>query len=171
MSAGDFVRRAAAGVSSTLAQASSTVTSVAQGRKVYDQNSEALEKCTLTIKVLIDYLLFIFINVSNHTLFTFFSFWFQCTPKKDAMTCTSLSIKSGYLMKRNEQGQWQKRYLCTVPHMFLYYFDSDSSEQPRGIIDLELYTNISRYKNSLKIASVNEEKMRYSAYILLIHSK
>jgi hypothetical protein len=63
-------------------------------------------------------------------------------------------------MKRNEQGQWQRRYICTVPHLFLYYFDSDSSESPRGVIDLELFNNISRNKNFLKVAPLHEDKMR-----------
>ena len=49
--AGDFFRRAAGGVSSTLTQASSSVTSIAQGRKRYDASDDVLEKCTLTIKV------------------------------------------------------------------------------------------------------------------------
>lgn len=51
MSAGDFVRRAAANINSTLAQASSTVTQVAQGRKRYDVSDDAVEKCNLTVKV------------------------------------------------------------------------------------------------------------------------
>lgn len=72
-------------------------------------------------------------------------------------------------MKRNEQGMWQKRYLCTVPHIFLYYFDSDTAEAPRGIIDLELYTSLSVEEsmdsNILKLSSHNEEKCRW-VYIL-----
>ena len=51
MSAGDFMRRAVGNVSNTIAQASSTVTSVAQGRKRYDISEDAVEKCTLTVKV------------------------------------------------------------------------------------------------------------------------
>jgi hypothetical protein len=77
-----------------------------------------------------------------------------------------MAIKAGYLMKRNEQGQWQRRYICTVPHLFLYYFDSDSSDAPRAVIDLELYTNISRHKNFLKVAATNEEKMRYDTCLI-----
>ena len=84
----------------------------------------------------------------------------KCTPNKDAATTTALAVKSGYLMKRNEQGQMQRRYICTVPHLFLYYFDSDSSETPRGVIDLELFNNISRHRNTLKVATNDEEKMR-----------
>lgn len=47
-------------------------------------------------------------------------------------------------MKRNEQGTWQKRFMCIVPHMFLYYYDSELAEAPRGIIDLELYQHTER---------------------------
>jgi len=35
-------------------------------------------------------------------------------------------------MKKNEQGMYQRRYVCIVPHTFMYYFDSDTSEAPRG---------------------------------------
>lgn len=45
-------------------------------------------------------------------------------------------------MKKNEQGHWQKRFICTVPHMFMYYYDVDKSDQPRGIIDLHYYKHM-----------------------------
>ena len=80
----------------------------------------------------------------------------QTTPSKDAVTTSRLAVKSGYLMKRNEQGNWQQRYVCIVPHCFLYYFDEEGSESPRGIIDLEIYTNISREENTLKMESFVE---------------
>ena len=72
------------------------------------------------------------------------------------------------MMADTEQGQWQKRYICTVPHLFLYYFDSDSADSPRGVIDLELYTNITRHKNTLKAATTDEEKMRYVVFLLAL---
>lgn len=62
------------------------------------------------------------------------------SPSKDALTQTALAVRAGFLMKRNEQGSWQKRYCCIVPHMYLYYFDSETAENPCGIIDLEYYT-------------------------------
>ena len=62
------------------------------------------------------------------------------TPRKDAVTTSQFAIQSNHMMKRNEQGVWQKRYVCLVPHLFLYYFDSDQSETPRGVIDLEYFT-------------------------------
>jgi hypothetical protein len=84
----------------------------------------------------------------------------QCTPKKDAQTTASLAAKSGYLRKRNEQGQWQSRFLCTVPHMFLYYFDGETAEAPRAVIDLEMYHNVTRTNNTLKLATFDEENVR-----------
>lgn len=81
----------------------------------------------------------------------------QCTPNKDACTTANLAIRSGFLLKRNEQGNYQKRFICVVPHMFLYYFDNELSEAPRGIIDLELYTNVNRDENNvLKLTTSND---------------
>ena len=34
-----------------------------------------------------------------------------------------------------------QRLVCLVPHLFIYYFDNEQSESPRGIIDLEYFTN------------------------------
>jgi hypothetical protein len=127
---GDLVRRAATSAVSTVTSTVSTVASVASGKKRHDSSSgtgyeasllsNAKEKYSMTIK---------------------------CTPSKDAATTANLSVKSGFLMKRNEQGVWQKRYLCIVPHMFLYYYDTENSDQPRGVIDLELYHSIEREEN------------------------
>ncbi len=63
-------------------------------------------------------------------------------------------------MKRNEQGVWHKKFLCSVPHVFLYYFDSDTADSPRGVIDMELYSNISFEDNILKLSSGDEELLR-----------
>ncbi|CAM9319750.1 unnamed protein product, partial [Ectocarpus sp. 12 AP-2014] len=46
------------------------------------------------------------------------------------------------MFKKNKQGAWQRRYCCLVPHTFLYYFESKDAEVPRGVIDLDPYTNI-----------------------------
>ena len=35
-----------------------------------------------------------------------------------------LGTKCGWLVKRNEQHVWQKRWCCVVPHTFLYYFEA-----------------------------------------------
>lgn len=49
---------------------------------------------------------------------------------------------------------WQRRFCCLVPHIFLYYFDNDTSESPRGIIDLEYFTDIDvQNQNILRIAT------------------
>jgi len=55
------------------------------------------------------------------------------------------------------QGMWEKRFICTVPHLFLYYFQSDSSDAPRGIIDLELFSNISRDGSNLMTIAPTQE--------------
>mmetsp|Transcript_22511 Transcript_22511/g.53132 ORF Transcript_22511/g.53132 Transcript_22511/m.53132 type:complete len:961 (+) Transcript_22511:300-3182(+) len=60
------------------------------------------------------------------------SLWFSnlnttCTiksaPPRTPDVLGMLSIKNGWLLKRNEQHVWQARYCCVVPHTFLYYFD------------------------------------------------
>lgn len=63
----------------------------------------------------------------------------KSTPSKDAATTAALSVKSGFLMKRNEQGHYHKVMACVVPHWFLYYFDSDTADSPKGCIDLHFY--------------------------------
>jgi hypothetical protein len=63
----------------------------------------------------------------------------KSTPSKDCATTSALAVKSGFLMKRNEQGQWRRVVASIVPHWFLYYFDSDLAESPKGVIDLQLY--------------------------------
>ncbi len=65
----------------------------------------------------------------------------KTTPLKDVETTTKLSVKSGYLMKKDKAGQWKERFVCTVPHTFLYYYDTDDprgSTDPRGVIDMEV---------------------------------
>lgn len=61
------------------------------------------------------------------------SLWFSnlnttCTiksaPPRSPDVLGLLSVKSGWLFKRNEQHMWQARYCCVVPHTFLYYFDA-----------------------------------------------
>ena len=64
------------------------------------------------------------------------SLWFSnlnttCTiksaPPRNPDVLGLLSIKSGWIFKRNEQHVWQPRYCCVVPHTFLYYFDGNPS--------------------------------------------
>eukprot|EP01031_Cornospumella_fuschlensis_P033956 gene33956-41092_t len=135
----DFVRRAAANVqhvTSTVTSTVSTVANVATGRRNSsmrtDSNPASSDGLAANAKDKVTLLL-------------------KCTPSKDALTTSSLAVKAGYLMKRNEQGNWQNRFLCVVPHMFLYYYDNDMGEAPRGVIDLELYTNVTREDGVLKV--------------------
>ncbi|KAL3909623.1 MAG: hypothetical protein SGILL_008015, partial [Bacillariaceae sp.] len=65
------------------------------------------------------------------------SLWFSnlnttCTiksaPPRSPDVLGMLSVKSGWLFKRNEQHVWQARYCCVVPHTFLYYFDAHPTQ-------------------------------------------
>ena len=53
------------------------------------------------------------------------------------------------MLKLEEGGVWRKRFICTVPHTYLYYFESHSSENPRGVIDLDFLIDISREDNNV----------------------
>lgn len=56
----------------------------------------------------------------------------KSAPPRTPDVLQLLSVKSGFLYKRNEQHVWQARWCCVVPHMFLYYFDAVPLPQPRG---------------------------------------
>jgi hypothetical protein len=75
-------------------------------------------------------------------------------------------------MKRNEQGIWQKRFICTVPHMFLYYYDIDSSDVPRGVIDLHYYNKmiIEGHDNNILKISAEDAGLRYVYTYIFVHS-
>ena len=70
-----------------------------------------------------------------------FSMSLKTTPSKSAQKTSQFALLCNHMLKRNESGVWQKRFVCIVPHLFLYYFDNDQSDSPRGIIDLEYFTN------------------------------
>ncbi|CAN0412303.1 unnamed protein product, partial [Hapterophycus canaliculatus] len=53
---------------------------------------------------------------------------FQSSPPRTAAEMTKLSVRRGWMLKKNEQGAWQRRYCCLVPHTFLYYFESKDAE-------------------------------------------
>lgn len=84
----------------------------------------------------------------------------QSTPNKDAVTTASISVKSGYLSRRNDNGSWANQFLCVVPHTFLYMYDSESSDVPRAVVDLELFNNVSLDDTVLKVSTGDEEKLR-----------
>ena len=73
----------------------------------------------------------------------------KSSPAKSASETGRLGIISGFLTKRNEQHSWQRRFCALVPQSFLYYFEDDESDAPRGIIDLEYYTDISAQPNNV----------------------
>jgi hypothetical protein len=67
----------------------------------------------------------------------------KSTPNKDSLTTRYLSVKSGELYKKNEQGAWHKIQAMIVPHWYLYYYRMENDEYgdtPKGVIDLHLYT-------------------------------
>jgi PH domain. len=49
----------------------------------------------------------------------------KSAPPRTPEVMTMLSVKSGWLVKRNEQHVWQRRWCCVVPHMMLYYFEAE----------------------------------------------
>jgi hypothetical protein len=65
----------------------------------------------------------------------------KCTPAKNLSCTSALAVRQGPLLKKNEQGQWHTVTACLVPHWFLYYYDDDKEDSPKGIIDMHLYTN------------------------------
>lgn len=80
----------------------------------------------------------------------------KSSPPKTAEETARLGIISGFLTKRNEQHSWQRRFCALVPQTFLYYFEDEEADAPRGIIDLEYYTDISAQPNNIvKLASTD----------------
>ena len=49
----------------------------------------------------------------------------KSAPPRTPEVMTLLANKSGWLVKRNEQQVWQRRWCCVVPHTFLYYFEAE----------------------------------------------
>lgn len=90
----------------------------------------------------------------------------KATPNKDAISVASIASKTGYLMKRNEQGQFHRRFVCTVPHMFLYYFDNEMADTPRGIIDLDLFTKIEIEPDNETVKLSTQEDVGLRPYYL-----
>ena len=83
-------------------------------------------------------------GLSNNLLFSNLNttITIKSSPPKTAEETARLGIVSGFLTKRNEQHSWQRRFCTLVPHSLLYYFEDDDADAPRGIIDLEYYTDI-----------------------------
>lgn len=78
----------------------------------------------------------------------------KSTPSKDCATTAAIAVKSGCLMKRNDQGHWRKVIASIVPHWFLYYYEIDNADTPKGIIDLHFYMKMNiENGNTLKMAT------------------
>ena len=52
----------------------------------------------------------------------------KSAPPRTPEVMSMLSTKAGWLIKRNEQHVWQRRWCCVVPHSFLYYFEAEPIE-------------------------------------------
>lgn len=49
-----------------------------------------------------------------------------------------------------------------VPHMYLYYFESEYAESPRGVIDLEYFTCVDiQGENVLRLGTPDHIQSRY----------
>ncbi|CAN0050526.1 unnamed protein product, partial [Pylaiella littoralis] len=81
-------------------------------------------------------------TLSSHNSSNSCTITVKSSPPRTAAEMTKLSVRRGWMLKRNEQRAWQRRYCCLVPHTFLYYFESKDAEAPRGVIDLDPYTDI-----------------------------
>ena len=93
---------------------------------------------------------------SNNTALTI-----KSSPPKSAAVARRLGVHIGYLTKRNEQHQWQRRYCALVPQTLLYYFDNEYSDSARGIIDLECYTDVEIVaKNTIRLSTPPDIPLR-----------
>lgn len=90
-------------------------------------------------------------GLSNNLLFSNLNttITIKSSPPKTARVTSQLGIISGNLTKRNEQHSWQRRFCVLAPQSLLYYFEDAEGDTPRGIIDLEYYTDISAEPNNV----------------------
>ena len=56
----------------------------------------------------------------------------KSAPPRTPEVMSMLGTKCGWLVKRNEQHVWQKRWCCVVPHTFLYYFEASPAAKENG---------------------------------------
>lgn len=53
--------------------------------------------------------------------------------------------------------------------MFLYYFDNDTADSPRGIIDLEYFTNLDiQNENVLRISTPSGVSARFYCHMITL---
>ncbi|ETW01059.1 hypothetical protein H310_06688 [Aphanomyces invadans] len=66
------------------------------------------------------------------------------SPPTSATELAHLGTKCGYLRKEadNEKGLWSKYFFVVKPSTFLYYYNTEKDEYPRGVIDLEYMTDV-----------------------------
>lgn len=107
------------------------------------------------------------------------SLWFSnlnttCTiksaPPRTPDVLGLLSVKSGWLLKRNEQHIWQARYCCVVPHTFLYYFDAhptSQSELPNLTPKQQDFLNKAVRQGYGKRGALKQQQPRSSLYHVL----
>jgi hypothetical protein len=75
----------------------------------------------------------------------------KSAPARTPDVLQRLASHSGSLSKRNDGNEWRQRHCYVVPHSFLYYFETPSSPQPSGVIDLECYTEVERRDGNIII--------------------
>ena len=90
-------------------------------------------------------------GLSNNLLFSNLNttITVKSSPPKTARNTADLGIVAGNLTKRNEQHAWQRRFCVLAPQSLLYYFEDAEADTPRGIIDLEYYTDITAQPNNV----------------------
>jgi hypothetical protein len=95
----------------------------------------------------------------------------KSSPSKDSVTTRHLSVKNGELQKRNEQGGWHRVQACLVPHWYLYYFENEFSESPRGVIDLQLYSKTNISGNASEDFQVDTKALKRDNKVLKLSSE
>ena len=85
----------------------------------------------------------------------------KSSPPKTAQTATRLGVRAGVLTKRDERGAWQRRYCALVPQTLLFYYDDETSDDARGIIDLEYYGDVQIVRGrTLRLATASDVPLR-----------
>merc|ERR1712232_257014 len=78
----------------------------------------------------------------------------KSAPPRTPEVMAMLAVKSGWLVKRNEQHVWQRRYCCVVPHTFLYYFEAEPAideDSPQWVYtDNDISDNSNGWNDSVR---------------------
>jgi len=88
----------------------------------------------------------------------------KSAPPRTPEVMAMLAVKDGWLVKRNEQHVWQRRYCCVVPHTFLYYFEAEPNWIDEG--DSNGYEGSADSKSKLYVAGGKETEDRNNAAII-----